>query len=133
GAICVFITHQLRFKIFFAGSLVTWLQARYLRRFTGIWVPDHEDPAHRLSGELGSTRRPVRYIGPQSALSMAVSEPHPPIDVLLLLSGPEPQRTILEQRLLKIFSRTGKKTQLVRGTTVPVKCNVPQNISVVDL
>ena len=36
-------------------------------------------------------------------------------EVLALLSGPEPQRTLLEEKLMGIFINESKKILLVRG------------------
>ena len=37
------------------------------------------------------------------------------IDILIVLSGPEPNRSILENKMIDIFSETDKRVWLVRG------------------
>ena len=38
-------------------------------------------------------------------------------DVLIILSGPEPQRTILEEKLIEQASKLSLKTLLIKGKT----------------
>ncbi|WP_439150931.1 glycosyltransferase [Winogradskyella sp.] len=97
----VFITHQLRVM---SGS-TTWLSSklhqRIISKFNECWVPDYSS-SYNLSGDLGhidSNHLNLKYIG-----SLSRFNPNDqPIDykLLVVLSGPEPQRTILEQKLLR--------------------------------
>jgi uncharacterized protein (TIGR00661 family) len=69
-----------------------------------------------LSGILGHASKPnipVRYLGPLSRFS---KKPENILyDYLLLISGPEPQRTVLEKILLTEFESYHGKVVLVRG------------------
>ncbi len=121
----VFITHQLRIKLPFFSDLVSSFQARYLKRFSEIWVPDHADRGCSLAGDLSHHNPlalPLKYLGPQSALveQWPASGKSFSYEVLILLSGPEPQRTILEKKLLKRFS-SGSSVALVRGSNSVAK------------
>lgn len=77
-----------------------------------------------LSGVLGHLKvKPenVKYMGIHSRLEKRVtSEVY---DFLVLLSGPEPQRSILESILLKKFSRSKAKILFVRGVISEEKLN----------
>jgi UDP-N-acetylglucosamine:LPS N-acetylglucosamine transferase len=53
--------------------------------------------------------------------------------VLILLSGPEPQRTLLEGKLIDVFVNTNYKIVLVRGTNTPIKKEISSNFSVINL
>jgi len=57
---------------------------------------------------------PIQYIGGLSRLN-ACSEAKEPINLLIILSGPEPQRTIFENLLLSAVKQQPGKTVLVRG------------------
>lgn len=111
----VFITHQLKVL---SGS-TTWLGSklhqRIIKRFDVCWVPDHEGEPN-LSGSLGRTKSykvPTKYIGPISRFEKVSAQIK--YDILVLLSGPEPQRTILEKKLLKEFEGFDGTLLFVKG------------------
>jgi UDP-N-acetylglucosamine transferase subunit ALG13 len=86
-------------------------------------VPDYPQPERRLAGDLVEAVQiniPVTYIGPQSYLSTIKpnEQTFSAVDYLILLSGEEPQRSILEELLLKKFRNSEKKIVLVRGTNL---------------
>jgi uncharacterized protein (TIGR00661 family) len=117
---CIFITHQLTIK----SPLGKWseklLQKRnykYINRFTECWVPD-EAGENNLAGELSHPLKkpviPLRYIGSLSRFNKT-SEEEKKDHLLVVLSGPEPQRTILEEKIINdIVHYTGTVT-VVRG------------------
>jgi len=94
---------------------VTWraIHGRYRR----ILVPD-VDAGGGLSGRLAHELRfygpdEVRYVGPLSDVT-----PRPvahDVDTLVVLSGPEPSRGQLEQRLLGGLARLPGRTVVLRG------------------
>jgi len=112
---CAFITHQTTVL----SGLTTWISTKinhyYINKFDECWIPDH-DKTHNLSGKLGHASKPnipVRYLGPLSRFN---KKPENILyDYLLLISGPEPQRTVLEKTLLKEFNSYQGKVVLVRG------------------
>ena len=117
----IFVTHQLNVQSPVFSRLANRINRNYMHRFNRVWVPDYEARDQRLSGRLSDAdeiKIPVEYIGPQSALQIieASDEPKQAIDYLLLLSGAEPQRSILETLLIKKFRDTKYKVVLVRGT-----------------
>lgn len=100
---CVFITHQVFLKASFMESFSQGLNKNYIKQFDELWIPDFEKESESLSAELshGVHFHPnVKYIGPQSRLKCAV-ETKKNYDFLVMLSGPEPQYSLLEQLLLK--------------------------------
>ena len=52
---------------------------------------------------------------------------------MFLLSGPEPQRTNLENTLIEIANKTTKKIALVRGTNQTLKVKILNHITLYDL
>ncbi|HEX2536378.1 MAG TPA: glycosyltransferase [Chitinophagaceae bacterium] len=117
---CVLLTHQLCIRTGWgklADRLLQRLHYRYIRRFTECWVPD-EPEAPGLAGRLSHTRTPpplpVYYTGPLSRLQRAPAG-SAPSRLLVLLSGPEPQRTLLEEILWSQLTAAGIPALLVRG------------------
>jgi UDP-N-acetylglucosamine transferase subunit ALG13 len=145
----ILITHQLHIKTpFFSGFINAQLR-KWLNKFNAIWVPDFEGSV--LSGELSNIDvSNKKYVG---ILSRFTHDENATVsyDYLYLLSGPEPQRTVLEKRLSRVIrthpnpsqegnkkilpltpSRGGEKIVLVRGTKQVSKIDFPRNVKVID-
>lgn len=95
----VFITHQLNVL---SGS-TTWLSTKVhrkiIKKFDACWVPDVKDKPN-LSGKLGHPDDfdiPTEYLGPLSRFEK--KQDRLVNDIFVLISGPEPQRTLLEKKL----------------------------------
>ena len=112
---CVFITHQLQVLSGSTTWLSTKLHEKFIKRFDQCWVPDTDAPIN-LSGKLGHNpglSMNLKYLGPISRftkLNIPLT-----IDLLVLLSGPEPQRTMLETRLLDEVKLFFGNVTFVRG------------------
>ncbi|MCC6411430.1 MAG: glycosyltransferase [Saprospiraceae bacterium] len=99
----VVLTHQLNLQVPNRG--IEWSANKLLRialsKFNEVWVPDApEEP--RLSGvlsQLSQNHIQTRFIGILSRMQRYDQDQE--YDVAVVLSGPEPQRTILEQRLIE--------------------------------
>lgn len=112
---CVFITHQLQVLSGNTTWLSTKLHQKIIKRFNECWVPDYPGD-NNLSGKLGhdqGSEIPIKYVGALSRFE--TQERSIKYDVLILLSGPEPQRTILEIHLLKEFKSYDGKVVFVKG------------------
>jgi uncharacterized protein (TIGR00661 family) len=117
---CVFITHQLVIKSPLGSWSERWLQKRnykYINRFTSCWIPD-EDGNNNLAGELSHPAKklsiPIHYAGVLSRFSkdpVAEKKGH----VLVILSGPEPQRSIFEEMIIKEIAHYNGTATVVRG------------------
>ena len=111
----VFITHQLKVLSGNTTWLSTELHRRITSKFAECWVPDLEF-APSLSGKLGHPKKiddNVKYIGP---LSRFVRKDVPQkYDLMVLLSGPEPQRGILEEQLLNQLKSFAGKVIFISG------------------
>jgi uncharacterized protein (TIGR00661 family) len=115
----VFITHQLTIKMPIAW-LERWVQKinySYIQKFSQCWVPDFEGKIN-IAGVLSHPKTllniPTKYIGP---LSRFITKENVAFQYTfcILLSGPEPQRTILEKIILKDTIALNEKIILVRG------------------
>jgi len=114
----IIVSHQLQLQTPFKNNLAGRLNKKMLEKFSEIWVPDYEDRRLSLAGNLSLAadyKIPVVYLGPISAL-VKKEETESPHHTLVLLSGPEPQRSELESRLRAALSTDQKKVILIRGT-----------------
>ncbi len=111
----VFMTHQLNVL---SGN-TTWFSSKLhqlaIKKFDECWVPDVADKPN-LSGKLGHLKKhsfPIKYIGPLSRLH--AQELPIVYDLMVILSGPEPQRTMLEEKLFEEVKHFDGKVLFVRG------------------
>ncbi len=127
----VFITHQLTVLSGKTTSFSTKLHNKYIKKFDLCWVPDMADDPN-LSGELGHPKKsniPVTYLGPLSRFEYQILPKK--YDIMVLLSGPEPQRTLLEQKLFQEFEQSDKNIVFVRGLIEEMhKTYVKNNITI---
>ncbi len=110
----VYITHQINVLSGKTTAITSNLHQKIIAKFDQCWVPDFKDAI--LSGKLSSFENKklnIKYIGAISRLEQQTL----PIkyDLLIVLSGPEPQRTLLEEKLIAELKTSTKKTLLVRG------------------
>lgn len=117
----VFITHQLFLKAPVFENFGNKLNQKYISNFNDVWVPDFEEENKSLSGELSRGanlfHKNIKYIGPKSRLNDVITDfEKDKYDYLILLSGPEPTRTQLEDELLKKVKSSDKKIAFVRGS-----------------
>lgn len=111
----VFITHQLNVLSGKTTWFSTKIHEKFIKKFDVCWVPDTKGKLN-LSGKLGHKNMlnlPVEYIGPLSRFEHKSARIVN--DILVLLSGPEPQRTLLEEILLKQFKNYSGKVVFVKG------------------
>lgn len=130
----VFITHQLNVLTGSTTFISSRLYQKLIKKFDACWVPDTEHEILNLSGKLGrlnGSAIPVSYLGILSR--MEKKELPMTIDILVLLSGPEPQRSLLELKLKKELAKSDKKVLMIRGVVEPEqKWEEMQNISIVN-
>lgn len=131
NAECIYITHQLNIQAGWLSLIADKIHHHYIKQFNKIWVPDFESDETCLAGKLSRnhTFKNVEYIAPHSRLSndTKVAED---LDYLIVLSGPEPQRTVLETTLLELAKKSTKQICMVRGSNNPISNIVDSNIKV---
>lgn len=113
----IFITHQLTIQmpkgLIWLQGFINYFNRRLIKRFDACWVPDFPD--QRLSGALTTSRLPTVFIGSISRFVKSAVSPEKLYQLLILLSGPEPQRTRLEEILLDQVKNYQGKVMFVRG------------------
>lgn len=115
------ITHQISPACpkFLCKTVYSRLDKLFLP-FSEILIPDFEGDQN-LAGELAHGREtgvPMRFIGPLSRFSSDGQLPDVKSNMYALaaiISGPEPQRQLLEDELIKAFQSTGLPAILVQG------------------
>lgn len=114
---CAIISHHLHIPVgnfFFEWISDTWMRFFYMR-FDELWVPDIDGPGN-ISGILAQNFKSKHkyFIGAISRFEKISLEKK--YDLCIILSGPEPQRTILETKLVaQLRDFSDKKIILVRG------------------
>jgi len=126
---CVYITHQLWIRLPKAWRwlepMTAALHKHIYERFDEVWVPDYPNvnenvnENENLSGVLGHPKKvseKVKYIGPLSRFGMKDEQlKMKKLKTLVVLSGLEPQRTILENQLLERWAADGGSALIVQG------------------
>jgi uncharacterized protein (TIGR00661 family) len=111
----VFITHQLNVLTGNTSWLSTKAHLKVVKKYQECWVPDFKG-SFNLSGKLGHLNNlpeNVKYIGPLSRFEK--KEILPKYNLMVILSGPEPQRTLLEEKLISELQNYPEKILFVKG------------------
>lgn len=134
----VILTHQLAIQGMGMQRLgvpfLRYFIRKYLKSFTHCWIPDYEQ-APGLAGKLSHLDSyPIQhqYVGPLSRFShMKYPEHDPEFDIMAILSGPEPQRSLLEQEILRKSTDFNGNILLLRGLPgTDNKLAAPKNVRV---
>lgn len=123
----IMITHQIRIRFprifrLFEGLAFTWHKSR-LRKFHEVWVPDFHDPTKSLAGKLSHVHRlkkvSITFTGPLSRFlhpSFTGSLPKgTKYDVFVIMSGPEPSRSVFEQLMTRKLRNLSYRVIMLRG------------------
>ena len=114
---CVYITHQLCIQTGnkILDNILGKIHYSFINKFNNCWVPDM--PVYGLAGALSHPKIfpgiKTDYIGILSRFKK--KEIAKKFDFLLLISGPEPQRSMFEQILLNAFKSSAFSIAIVRG------------------
>lgn len=112
---CVYMTHQVMIKAPLFETTLYRMHANYMRKFTSVWVPDFAE--NGLSGDLAHKYPLPRngvHIGSLSRFSPSQNELK--TDMLVIISGPEPQRTRFEKMVLNQLSKFEGTAVAILGT-----------------
>lgn len=129
----VYVTHQLNVLSGKTTFITSKIHQQFIKKFDECWIPDTEENPN-FSGDLGHLKNPdfkLKYLGILSRFHP--KELETTYDLLLLLSGPEPQRTLLENILLLELKDFKGKILLVRGVLKSAsEINAPSNFQIVN-
>ncbi len=117
----VYITHQLLIKTgnVFTESIAKKIHSYFINKYNECWVPDFKEDG--LAGELshpGKLPNQIKYIGALSRFEVINPDSYrekKKYDLLITISGPEPQRTIFEDEILNDLKSYSGKVLFIRG------------------
>lgn len=119
---CRYITHQMMIKmppgLRALEPLAWWIHRQFIKRYNTCLIPDFAH-GQTLSGDL-SHRYPLtrnaRFIGPlsrfQNTIETFISRK---FDIVCIVSGVEPQRSLFEKQLIDRFLNTEQSVLIVSG------------------
>lgn len=112
----VYITHQLFIKTGnrFTERIAQRIHYFFINKYKECWVPDFK--VNGLAGILSHPQKlpkKIRYIGALSRFEVNTAEKK--YDVLIIISGPEPQRAIFEEKILNDLKSFTGSALVIRG------------------
>lgn len=130
----IYITHQLNIqvpKLFkWTSPIINLLHHSYIKKYNELWIPDVKNEPS-LSGILSHPAKVkinTKYIGFLSRFSSETKDETMSIEYLVILSGPEPQRSIFEDIIIKQASDIKANIVILRAK--PDEENIPANAPV---
>lgn len=135
---CAVLCHQVSI---IPPKLIDWsvravyrLHLLFLHRFERIWIPDFAG-ASNLSGLLSHRYPPgekMEFIGPLSRFAGMTAASAESGQVLVVLSGPEPQRSILEDIVVRQAREMKRAFLVVQGKTEHFEDRRDGNVRIVS-
>ncbi|HJV77849.1 MAG TPA: hypothetical protein VJ602_05645 [Paludibacter sp.] len=118
----IYMTHQLMIKMprnmEFLEPIVHYIHKAFINRYDECWIPDKEENGG-LSRDLSHKYplpRNAKFIGTLSRFQgMENTKPNTDYDVVAMISGIEPQRTIFEESLIRRYKNRPEKTLIACG------------------
>ena len=139
----IFLSHQIAIQApaFFSFTEPFFLKQflKLISKFDELWIPDVESEEYNLSGKLSHNIDfpiHVKYIGILSRFqeykeSSTIDDER--FDILALISGVEPSRSVFENTLIKELEKTNKECLLVCGKIEKQKTIKQQkNITIIN-
>lgn len=137
---CIYLTHQLHICL---PSPWKWMEPvleighrHLMKKYSEVWIPDNEGTPN-FAGLLSHPKTlpaNAHYIGPLSRFStlQAPVVPDSTYNTVLLLSGLEPQRSILEQNIINRYQNREETLLVVQGKVNAPFCKfTKRNITIV--
>lgn len=122
---CIYMTHQLTVALprpwqWFEPLVARW-HRRIIARYDECWIPDETVMPNGQPGLAGRLSHPAvlppnaKYIGALSRFAGKAYQPDNTYRVVAILSGLEPQRTMLEKELCKRYENADESVLIIRG------------------
>ena len=133
-ATSVFVGHQLHiimpFWLKWLQPIVNYFNRQYIKKFDVNWIPDFENDGY--AGKLSHPRLTnSKYVGVLSRFT-PVTKSAEGFELAVILSGPEPQRTLLEKAVMTQLGRSGIMAIIVRGLPAATSLPMIPGIAVVN-
>lgn len=109
----VLITHQINIAMPVAWKwlegIINYGNHRQIKKFTQCWVPDFQNGITGRMTQSGTLK--TKFIGMMSRFNK--KDLPSKLEILFLLSGPEPQRSIFEAKINEEVRRTGCRNYFI--------------------
>jgi predicted glycosyltransferase len=123
GAKTIFITHQIMIKapgrLSFTEPILYRINRFFIQKYDYCWIPDLPG-SENLSGDLSHKYplpRNAKFIGLLSRFNKIIRVGSASkIPLLAVLSGPEPQRTLFQEIIVKQLRKYNQEATIVMGT-----------------
>lgn len=142
---CAFITHQVMVKAPLFENILYKINRSFIEKYSECWIPDAAGKDN-LSGDL-SHKFPLpfnaKFIGPLSrfqnndvAISLndtnqgSIPKTRYQYQIMAIISGPEPQRTIFEKIVLAQLKKSGLPAIIARGLAHENEYHTDENIEI---
>ncbi len=127
----IFLTHQVNIKtpFIFTNKIINYFNHRFIKKFNTCWVPDFEK-GHRISGELSNGNIKKEFIGNLSRFKHKTLTKK--YDAAIVLSGPEPQRTFLEEEILNQIKNINLSFILIKGKVETSAIRTENNVDIIS-
>lgn len=126
----VYITHQVNVFSGFTSFLTSKIHQKIINKFDECWIPDTKE--FTFSGKLSEGKKlkvPYKFIGVLSRFKQEKKAKRQ--DLLVLISGVEPNRTSFEKKLKKELKNYSGSIILVQGKIEPQqKIFIEENIKI---
>lgn len=120
----IILIHQLNIQLpkylFFLNPIIRYIHKKLVDRFSECWIPDDEEL--NISGKLSrlNIKIPIKHTSVLSQFHIETKARDPQKNALVILSGPEPQRTIFEYKISPLLS---PNDTIITGTNKKVHIN----------
>ena len=111
----VYLTHQVNILSGKTTWLSSWIHQYFIKKYNECWIPDFKKESG-LTGKLshcGNTKLNLKHIGPLSRFKKELLPKK--YDLTIVLSGPEPQRGMLDTILQKEIKNYNGKVLYIKG------------------
>jgi uncharacterized protein (TIGR00661 family) len=138
----IFITHQLMIKTPFAEKLLHLINLYFIKKYDECWIPDdagainlssdlaHKYPLPKNTFFIGLLSRFNAQNTPLITDNVKIKNQY---DVMAIISGPEPQRSIFEKLITTQFQQSNLKTLIVCGKSeLEPKIELHDNTEIID-
>ena len=131
----VYLTHQLNLILpkhwKWLTPVANLINRKIINRYTECWIPDNQPDDGSLAGQLSKPVKlkiPIVYKGILSRFEGITVLPQTgKYDVVAILSGLEPQRTLFEKKIIKSYLGNNEQVLLVEGKLTEALCEMQIN------
>ena len=132
----VFITHQVFIRAPYFQNVINKINHWFLKHYAQCWIPD-VGGENNFSGELAHAKKmpsTASYIGLLSRFSESKNQEQNifEYDMCAIISGPEPQRTLLEEKVIVQLKALKIKAIVVRGILSKEEKKITESMTLIN-